>query len=383
MITVSRILLVVAFGIVTSAAEGATFQTLHSFAGADGEIPYGTVTLGNQNRLYGTTYFGGRYNAGEVFAFIIDSKKLSIVHAFAGSDGAAPYSGVILDKSGTLYGTTTIGGAANNGTVYKLDPVTKSLVTLHSFTGADGAVPRVELRFGETSVLYGTTDIGGSENSGTVFELNPATQAFTTLHTFSGAGDGANPRGQLAFDAHGMLYGTAAYGGVNGDGTVFRIAPDSQSFAVIHYFSYVGTNGSTPIAGLTFDPKLGIYGTTSTGGGEYSGTIFKIADPDHPFRPQITVHVFNQSVDGEGPGQLIADKTGMLYGTTGGSGPKGYGTAFKFDPSTNVLTTLYAFTGGTDGAYPNAVVMDKSGALYGTTQMGGANGLGTIFKITP
>lgn len=391
---VFRIIVVLCLAERAIGASGATFETLHSFSGADGQTPYSAIVLDNQNRMYGTTYYGGRYNAGTVFGFIIDSKKLIALHSFTGSDGAAPYSGVILDKSGALYGTTTIGGAFDDGTVYKLDPVTKALVTLHSFTGADGAVPRAALRLGETGSLYGTTQIGGSENSGTVFELNPVTHALTTLHMFSGAGDGAYPWGRLAFDAHGMLYGTTADGGIfdypnnlNGYGTVFKIDPISQSFTVVKYFNtnMTNTGGLYPFAGLIFDPKFGIYGTTSYGGEfGYYGTISKINDFEHPFRPPITEYSFatnDSGVNGVGSRELIADKTGMLYGVTGSN--INYGTVFKFDPASNVLTTLYTFTAGSGGFYPNAVAIDKSGALYGTTQMGGAYGRGTIFKITP
>jgi uncharacterized repeat protein (TIGR03803 family) len=195
-------------------------------------IPHGVV-FDTTGPLYGTTNWGGfrlvfpyyQY-VGTVFKLDPATKAFTILHNFTYGDGALPVAGAVFDTTGALYGTTLHGDSAvNQGTVFKLDPLTQVLTTLHVFTGgADGGLPYARLVFDTKGALYGTTSSGGANGNGTVFKLDPTTQVLTTLHAFSGT-DGANPQAGLVFDTTGALYGTTSAGGTSNLGTVFKLVP--------------------------------------------------------------------------------------------------------------------------------------------------------------
>ena len=268
------------------------------------------------------------------------TKTLTTLHSFNGTDGTIPVAGVVFDAAGALYGTTATGGAHGFGTVFKLDPVTNVLTVLHSFTGADGATPLAGLVFDAAGALYGTTANGGAHGVGTVFKLNPVTQSLTTLHVFTGGTEGANPAAGLVFDTNGALYGTTVLGGVGlcNCGTVFKLDPATKVLTTLVAFDNI-PGGANPYAGLVFDTTGALYGTTSRGGG--------------PNRLERTVNPF------------------------------WFGTVFKLD--FGVLTTLHTFVvPGAPGIAPHAgLVFDTTGALYGTTLTCNGFCLGTVFKLVP
>jgi uncharacterized repeat protein (TIGR03803 family) len=216
----------------------------------------------------------------------------TVLHSFQGGiDGANPVASLIADSQGALYGTTFRGGAANAGTVFKLQPPAPGQTqwtntVLYSFSGgADGRFPAAGLVFDAQGALYGTTRDGGAANDGTVFKLAPP--AFgqvmpwteTVLYSFTNVPSGdRHPVGGLIFDSHGALYGTASYGA----GTVFKLTPPVAgqtrwTETVLHHFQGAG-DGYEPVAGLIFDGQGALYGTTFNGGA-YNGTVFKLAPP--------------------------------------------------------------------------------------------------------
>jgi uncharacterized repeat protein (TIGR03803 family) len=212
------------------------------------------------------------------------------IHAFTGADGAVPRAGLVFDTNGALYGTTSAGGGpANAGTVFKLNPATQILTTLHAFTGPDGANPVAGLVFDTNGALYGTTYHGGAANDGTAFKLDPATKTLTTLYVFTGSGEnGSNvfPNAALVFDTTGALYGTTA--GVSG-GTVFKLDPATKTLTTLYHFFIFSFRHIfiEPIPyGVVFDTTGALYGTTNWGGfygpfyysRQYVGTVFKL-DP--------------------------------------------------------------------------------------------------------
>jgi uncharacterized repeat protein (TIGR03803 family) len=337
----------------------------------------------------------------------------TILYKFlGGSDGLGPNAELIVDDEGTLYGTTTSGGgssiycAGGCGTVFKLTPpvppATKWRETvLYSFKGGlDGNTPEAGLIFDHKGALYGTTAGGGRAlNFGTVFKLTPPVPPATKwretiLHSFKGGTDGANPRAGLVFDAKGALYGTTFFGGGPRDsGTVFKLTPPVPpatrwSETVLHRFG-AKHDGVNPLGGLVFDAEGALYGTTDVGNTLHSGhlgTVFKLT----PFPPakewnETILHGFPATkTDGAQPeAGLIFDGNGALYGTTANGGKSNLGTVFRLDPISGREAVLYSFEGGTDGETPHAgVVFDREGALYGTTNEGGA-GVGTVFKLDP
>ena len=313
---------------------------------------------------------------------------------FNGTNGADLRAGLVQATDGSFYGTTMTGGtsACGCGTIFK---VTRAgvLTTLHTFTGPDGSGPDGALIQATNGSFYGTTAYGGASYGGalgygTVFKITPA-GALTTLHSFDST-DGANPNAGLVQAADGSFYGTTTYGGANGDwGTVFRITPGG-ALTTLH--SFAGQDGADPFA-LIQASNGSFYGTTGNGGTfDYfcngCGTIFKITQAG----AFTTLYSFTGGTDGYNPlAGLVQATNGSFYGTTayGGSGVpaicfSGCGTIFGMTPG-GMLTTLYSFCAinCTDGAYPYAgLIQATDHNLYGTTGFGGAYGPGTVFKIT-
>jgi uncharacterized repeat protein (TIGR03803 family) len=205
---------------------------LHSFAGTpDGEDPYAGLLRDKAGNLYGTTQYGGTGGGyGTVFKLSFKG-KLTLLHSFSGTpDGVNPLAGLLRDGAGNLYGTTHYGGTAGGyGTVFKLTAKGK-LTLLHSFAGMpDGQNPYSRLIRDPAGNLYGTTFYGGSSGYGTVFKLDTA-GTLTVLHSFNYSPDGAHPIAGLILDKAGNLYGTTSDGGdlscgFSGCGTVFKLAP--------------------------------------------------------------------------------------------------------------------------------------------------------------
>jgi uncharacterized repeat protein (TIGR03803 family) len=375
-------------GVIFKSTSTGQETVLHSFTGTtgDGAEPQAGLVLDSAGNLYGTTWLGGAAGGGTIFK-LNPTNQETVLYSFTGpnGDGGFVEAGLFLDSTGNLYGTTLQGGTSTNGTgngrsgdgiVFKLDPTGKETV-LHNFTGPDGAAPRAGLTQDSAGNLYGTTSAGGSgcptSGCGTIFTLSAAGTE-TVLYSFKETGDGGNPQAGLIQDSKGNLYGTTTYDGSTSNcGTVFRLAANGQ------LRTFAGVCGST--AGLLRDSAGNLYGTT----GE---NVFKL---DSKGKLTVLYSFTGANGDGANPvGDLIMDSAGNLYGATanGGTGcsspfgTSGCGTVFKLDP-TGHETVLYRFTGANgDGSFPQGVIMDSAGNLYGTAG-GGANGLGTVFKVDP
>lgn len=247
----------------------------------------------------------------------------------------------------------------------------------------------------------------------TVWSSTLMGQTLTVLHDFSGASDGAIPGGGLTIDARGRLYGTAHVGGDPnctttgglGCGVVFQLTHVGSSWVLnpLHEFTGAPNDGASPTSTLVPGPDGALYGTTLAGGsgpcsGEFSwpgcGTVFKISPPARTCESTIcpwdvtVLHSFTGADDGEYPGYgaLVVDNAGNLYGTTSAGGTFGQGTVYELTRSNGawIESTLYNFTGNNDGSTPySGVTLDSAGNLYGTTNLGGAQGDGTIFEVQP
>jgi uncharacterized repeat protein (TIGR03803 family) len=346
-----------------------------------------------------------------IFTEILASSALaaayteSVLHAFTGGTGGqSPYASVVFDQSGNLYGTTVGGGTFGRGTIFKLTPQGSSWTetVLYSFHPAsDGSQPYGGVIFDQVGNLYGTTYRGGAANAGTVFELSPPAMqggnwTETVLYSFAGgSNDGIGPQGGLLFDQVGNIYGTTDNGAISQGGIVFELTPPAVqggnwTETVLHRFTH--NEGISPRAALIFDANGALYGTCANGGGGNSGSVFQLTPPatQGGAWTEATLHTFVDS-DGDGPlDTLVFDQAGNLYGTTVIGGASGVGTVFQLAPpailgGTWTLIPIHDFTCGSDGCYPWAgLIMDANGALYGTTQFGGlpSNG-GTVFKLTP
>jgi uncharacterized repeat protein (TIGR03803 family) len=353
----------------------------------------------------------------------------TVIHTFsAATGGGRPFAGLIADKSGNLYGTTT-----EDSTVFELSPPTTqggswTYTVLYTFQGGiDGAGPEASLVFDAAGNLYGTTVGGGQYQGGTVFELTPENGVWkeSILYSFqghaghgNGPSDGYYPKAGLVFDAAGNLYGTTTSGGMDQCeanegasytycGTVFQLKPPSipggaWTETLIFHFTG-GTDGQTPYGALIIDNDGVLYGTSY---GDYfycasfvidCGTVFSLAPPAQEggawqFR---LLHSFGVN-DGQWPmAALVQDQKGNLYGTTQAGGSAAWGTVFELTrPATSggswAESLLYNFptadNGSTEpnGASPECnLVFDKAGNLYGSTLLGGSSENGAAFKLTP
>lgn len=373
-------------------AMAQTFTNLHTFTGkSDGADPFDTLIFDNQGNLYGTTWQGGNMQCnsglgcGTVFK-IDPAGNETVVYAFTSiPDGTTPRAELIRDSAGNLYGTTSLGGASNGGTVFKIDPNGNETV-LYSFTkGRDGYYPAAGLVRDSAGNLYGTTANGGNLSCsvqrelgcGVVFKLTASGKEIV-LHRFGAAGS-VFPFASLIRDSQGNLYGTTST-----PGSVFKI-DSTGKFTTIHRFCTAANDGCEPEGKLLRDSAGNLYGTTHDGGTTNNGTIFKIDKLGH----ETILYNFTGGSDGRSPyGNLLRDAAGNFYGTTalGGdlacNGGTGCGTIFKLS-TTGAETVLHTFE-GTPGKFPQAgLVMDVNGNFYGTTFGDASTNFGSVFKLVP
>lgn len=276
------------------ASGGWTETILYAFYGSnDGSDPQGTLVFDAAGNLYGTTGGGGAHGSGTVFELAPTTSGAwhkTILHSFNSSsnDGNFPTAGLVRDASGNLYGTTFKGGTYGRGMVFELSPTGTGgwrYTAMHEFnSGDDGQYPYDGLILDASGSLYGTTEDGGVHGSGTVFEISPRTGggwSEKVIHSFGETlNDGVNPLDALVMDSAGNLYGTTEHGGVNGSlGTVFQLSPTTGGAwieTVLHVFNDNDGDGFYPFAGLITDGSGNFYGTTTQGGAADLGTVFKI-----------------------------------------------------------------------------------------------------------
>jgi uncharacterized repeat protein (TIGR03803 family) len=351
------------FGV--STGPNGTFTTLYSFTPAngsdytnsDGADPNAGLLLAGDT-LYGTATYGGTNGNGTVFAVSTNGTGFATLHNFSAlvagtnSDGANPVCNLVLSGN-ALYGTTTAGGTNGVGTVFAINVDGTGFATLHTFaaastnaegfyTNSDGTGPNSLIVSG--NVLYGTAYAGSTNGSGTVFAINTDGSGFTTLYPFSALvsgtnSDGASPVSSLILSSN-MLYGTAAFGGTNGNGTVFAVKADGTSFTTL--YSFTATIGSESL-----------------------------------------------NPDGADPESALILSGNTLYGTTFYGGTNGSGTVFAVNTNGTGFATLHTFEAASgdeatngDGADPNAPLVLSGNTLYGTTTAGGLHGNGAVFSLS-
>jgi uncharacterized repeat protein (TIGR03803 family) len=401
--------------VIVPSAFAVTETVLYSFCSetncTDGSQPYlGNLVLDSAGNIYGTTEYGGTDNIGVVFKLSPDgdSWKETVLHSFSsdGKDGTNPYAGVIFDKSGNLYGTTSFGGSHGDGIVFELSPEADGRwkeTILHNFNdnGKDGAVPYSAPVFDSAGNLYGTTDAGGADYFGAVYKLTPGADGKWTeevLHHFSSNGkDGEAAVAPLILDASGNLYGTTLLGGSGDAGIVFELSPSASgrwTEKIIHTFNGNDKGGADPYGALAFNSAGDLIGTTIAGGAYQNGTVFELI-PDtatNKWTEKILHNFLTSRGTGETPyANVIFDSAGNMYSTTaaGGDGATANGTFFEMVPNTKGgwdEKTLYQFCiaqNCDDGNTPySGLVLSSSGSFFGTTQLGGINGEGVVYRIT-
>src|SRR5215469_8594797 len=428
------------FFLLASASLGsaANETVLYSFqANPDGALPSGGVVFDKDGNLYGATGAGGSPGAGAVFQLTRPTRRgglwtNTIIHSFQGnSDGDIASSGLISDSAGNLYGVTEFGGTGTCtlggqvtgcGVDYEMTPPQKRGGTwaesvIYSFKGSsDGDYPFGNLLMDSEGNLYGTTLYGGGSadcsavgpSCGIVFELSPPTNkggswTENVLYVFQGGKDGGYPNGQLVLDQNGALYGTTYLGGnqgcaANGDvgcGTVFALKPGKSGTwteQILHRFAGGNLDGGNPYAGVIFDNKGRLFGTTLFGGQDSLGTVFRLAPRANPGDEwkETLLHSFDRKSGSYPEASLTIAASGDLYGVACCGGDNQSGSVFHLNPNGWIYSTLHLFHDTPDGAEPAAgLTFDSKGNLVGTTYLGGTGticdyygviGCGTVFR---
>ena len=379
------------------AAQAQTLTTLTSFSGTTSYSPCALIR-GNDGNFYGASG-GTAPNLDALFNIFQITPAGTVTYVVYGAVSFQATS-LLQGSDGSFYGTSKDGGNTN-GMIFKATPG-KALVVSHQFVGTDGASPVGGMVQATDGNFYGTTAAGGNGATAANFYIGPGvifrttpSGSFSVIYMFSGS-DGYSPNGNLIQATDGNLYGTTESGGEgcnasaaympSGCGTVFRIST-AGTLTTLHLF-IAAVDGSAPLTGLVQAADGNLYGTTSAGGPNGYGTVFRITTAG----AFTTLHSFT-GTDGAVPNgatPMVQATDGNFYGTTYGQGKHGktgqpnQGTIFKMTPS-GTLTTLYSFCAQTncaDGAYPNSLVQGSDGNFYGTTAEGGANGAGTVFELS-
>jgi uncharacterized repeat protein (TIGR03803 family) len=361
-------------------------SVIYSFTGgADGSVPYFSYLLvDSEGNLYGTTYWGGTYGYGAVFELspVGTNWNESVLYSFAGgTEDSNPIGNLVMDKGGNLYGRTSVTEGAN-GNVFELS---KSGGSWTKQVIYNNAADYGGLAMNAAGDIYGVTPE-------TVFELSPNGQGGwnpSVIHTFAGgAGDGIEAEGTPVLDQAGNVYGTTLGGGLKNDGVVYELIHGTKGWTekILHSFQGGSNDGSDPLAGIVFDAAGNIYGTTEFGGSTpIGGTVYELVAPvgAGSYKERV-LWKFNQTDGYEPVFSLMVDSAGNVYGTTSNGGTNNCGVVFKVNvPSTWTTTTLTSLLNPStygQGVTFNAVVTSSLGAPPDgetVTFMKGAMVLGT------
>jgi uncharacterized repeat protein (TIGR03803 family) len=380
-------------GMAAFTASAQTYKALASFDGTNGYGP-STLVQGLDGNFYGTTWEGGSFRNGTAFQMTPEG-TLTTLYIFCNTkhssdcpSGRSVSSGLLLAKDGTFFGTTAAGGAngANAGTIFRMNSA-GHLNVIHDFCSlascADGEWPSGGLVQTLSGDFYGTTSGGAELSFATIFEVT-STGSLTNLYSGCQLGcgtEGASPSGPLIEGTDGNLYGASYFAGTNGGGTIFRITP-TGNFAILYSFCSQTncTDGKYPMAGLVQGTDRAFYGVTTSGGKGGYGAVFRLG----PTGVFTTVHSFCPSgnlqdcPDGSRPNAaLILASDGNLYGTTSEGGANGMGTLFKIGAK-EAFTSVYSFTGEDGAQFPEGIVQGTDGNFYGTSN----NGFGVIYSLS-
>jgi uncharacterized repeat protein (TIGR03803 family) len=351
--------------------------------------------------LYGMTYNGGAYEAGNIFKFTPVPMTYTSEINFTGASGADTgyepfFTHLILAFDGNLYGMTTYGGYDDYGNIFKYNPNTNVYTDLIDFTGASGAYPGNNaygsLMQATDSNLYGMTEEGGIYDIGNIFRYNPITGVFTDLVDFTGdTGSylGESPYGNLIQAYDGNLYGMTCHGGANSYGVLFRYNITTNVYDTMLCFTGpIGSHiGRIPTGSLLQASDSTLYGMTEQGGPGFIGNLFSYNISTGTYTDLFNFTGTNGAYVGFGPeGSLIQAIDGDLYGMTLDGGIPTYGNIFRYNPDSGTYTNLLEFTNDT-GAYPGGspdgtLLQTSDGNLYGLTSQGGAYDYGVLFRYS-
>jgi uncharacterized repeat protein (TIGR03803 family) len=348
------------------------YAVLYSFGGSvfDGTDPVASLIEGRDGFLYGATLAGGQYGRGTVFKIQKSGLGYSVLHSFGNTaDGLEPEGALVQGSNGSLYGTTSGGGAYGGGsglggTVFTLHTNGGfSYQVLYNFGNpnnpTDGQAPWAGVVIGPDNYLYGTTVSGGVGGLGTIYKISQGGTDYSQLYSFT-LPSGYAPFAPLVFGANGALFGTAAFGGANYNqtnqgGVVFTIQTNGNNYAVLYNFGNFATDGNSAYAGLLVGCDQTLYGTTAEGGTSNLGTVFTLRQDGSAYG---VMKNFTPA-DGDNPwGGLVQASDGNLYGTTTSDGPYTGGSLFELPPAISGLFDPPTVTGGCCGTNISITVLN-------------------------
>jgi uncharacterized repeat protein (TIGR03803 family) len=359
-----------------SASKGSSYTSLYKFKGGtnDGCNSGAKVTFDPAGNIYGTTDFCDPYGDGDgvVFKLAPDGTE-TILHAFSGADGAQPDGAVTRLSNGDLIGTTTSGGANDSGTLYEITKKGK-LKVLHDFTSDDGSEARGNLYQDKSGNLYGTALFGGAGGSGTVFKYS-ADGIFSLLYTFTGGADGEFPEHGVVGDKAGNLFGVTAFGGADGNGSVFKIDA-LGNFSTVYSFTG-GSDGGFLYGGMAIGSDGTLYGSTASGGANSAGTVFKLTQDGTLTK----LYDFTGGADGSSPegDMLLVGKDLYSTANAGGDPTCMCGVVYELT-SKGKQKVLHTFV-GTDGSGYSAGLTLENGVFYSTVQYGAILQNGAVYSL--
>jgi uncharacterized repeat protein (TIGR03803 family) len=318
------------------------FTLLHSFNGgaSDGAYPTGGFTLGSDGNLYGTTQMGGSGSQGVVFK-MTTSGTVTLLHTFnAGTDGAFPWGPPILASDGNYYGTTSA-GSKNNGLVYKITS-TGTFTTVYKFDGTHGTYPIAPPTQGVDGFLYVPVSEGGASFCGTIVKLSTA-GVLNSYYSFPCTSGGSFPIGPLVQNASGTFYSTTQNGGANNEGTIYEVSTGLSASVMYSFGSFFG-DGYYPSAGLFLGTDGNYYGSTAEGGSFDDGSLFNISTS----ASYNQLYSFNNSANLLQMAPLsppVEYTTGLLYGVTEFGGTTNQGTVYSLNNGLSAFVNAPVFSG--------------------------------------
>ncbi len=355
------------FDLVAGTVSPKVYQTFEN-----GHAIFGSLCLAN-NKIYGLASQGGVNNAGVLFEYDFSNgaytKKVEFGYA---SEGARPVAGLTQASNGKLYGVTSLGGANNYGVIFEVDPATNSFTKRADIEIAMGNYIDAGLLLGLNGKLYGSSMYGSQYNSGAIFEFDPATFQLKQVVSLD-YGKGSSPRSRLIQTEDQKLWGLASLGGANSTGTLFDV--DLQTSTLTKHADFTGTDGSTPLGGLVLASNGKFYGHTSKGGANNMGVVFEY---DVNTNTKTVKYDFS-SANGDGPIGSMISVNGKLYGTTYQGGANNGGVLFEYDPSTSTYTKKYDFSYATGSNPKGGLLLAANGNIYGLTSNSNL-GRGILFE---
>ncbi len=322
-------------------ANGTSFTTMYSFNTSTGYAPLGSLIQSYSNsKLYGLAQLGGANNAGVIFSFEPSTNIYTDLIDFNTTNGSTPVGNIIQASNGLIYGMTQLGGISGDGVLFCLDPANNNYTVLINFSGTNGSFPNGSLIQATNGLLYGMTLQGGATNLGTIFSYNISTNILSTVINFTGnngASPGSNPHGSLVQLTDSTIYGLTRLGGNNNGGVLFGLNPINNAYTNLYSFGTFGNH--YPNGSLCKGPGDTLYGMT-TGGGALAGSLFKYDVANNG----LSTPVFFSN--NEHPkGSFFLSGNGLMYFMTDSGGATNNGKIMVYDPVNQTANVVHLFDG--------------------------------------